>query len=184
MPAAGTLGARLYFSNSALTDIESSADEITDFRSLTINIELGLIESFSELGKVFANVNFQAVGIGRQYKYKGGFNNGNIQLTVGQDLSDTGQGLLRNYANTSDQSTYPFKITLTGADENFDTIYFGAKVMGFRTQMGNVNSVIKGIISMEINTEIFIGNDTVVLSRLALGSDLLTLGLDQLVLGE
>jgi hypothetical protein len=157
MAAAGTLGARLYASATYLVNIEGAADAISDFQGLTIATEVGLIESFGEFGRVFAPVNFQAVADGRMYKLKGGFDDGNIALTLGQDLSDGGQALLSSYGNASNQNTYPFKITLTGADASFDTIYFGAKVMSYRTQMGSVNNVVKAMVSLEINTPIFTG---------------------------
>lgn len=157
MAVAGTLGAHLYCNDTALADIQGSADAIGDFQGLTITTEVGLIENFGEFGKVFDLVTFQAVADGRMYKLKGGYNAGNIQFTLGQDLSDAGQLLLKTHADAADQSSYPFKITLTGADASYDTIYFGAKVMSYRTQMGAVNAVIRAMVSLEINTPIFIG---------------------------
>lgn len=157
MAAAGTLGARLYTSATALVNIEAAADAIGDFTGLTIATEIGLIENLGELGRVFDPVTFQAIADGRTYKLKGGYNDGNIQMTVGQDLTDAGQALLKSYGNASDQNTYPFKMTLVGADAAFDTIYFGAKVMSFRTQMGAVNSVVRAMITLDINTPIFTG---------------------------
>jgi hypothetical protein len=157
MAAAGTLGARLYVSNTALANIEAAADAIGDFSGLTYDNEVGLIENFGEFGRQFELASFQAVKDGRAYKLKAGFNDGQLQLTLGQDLSDAGQLALKTYAEASNQNTYPFKITLNGADANYDTIYFGAKVMSFRTQMGAANAVIKAMVSLEINTPIFTG---------------------------
>jgi hypothetical protein len=157
MAATGVLGSRLYTSATPLTDVEAAADAIADFQGLTIATEVGLIESVGELGRVFDTVTFQAVADGRAYKLKGGFNDGQLQLTVGQDLTDAGQAALKSYANASNQNTYPFKVTLVGADANFDTIYFGAKVMSFRTQMGAANAVVKAMVTLEINTTIFTG---------------------------
>jgi hypothetical protein len=157
MAAAGTLGARIYVSATPLTDIEGSADAIGDFSGLTYDSEVGLIESFGEFGRQFDLATFQAVKDGRTYKLKAGFNDGQLQLTVGQDLSDAGQAALKSYAQATDQNTYPFKITLVGAGASFDTIYFGAKVMSFRTQMGAANAVVKAMVTLEVNTPIFTG---------------------------
>ena len=154
---AGTLGARLYISDTALTDIETAADAITDFQGYTYDNEIGLIENVGEFGKVFDLVTFQAVKDGRTYKLKGGFNEGNLQLTVAQDLSDDGQSALYSYGTAANQNTYPMKITLVGADASFDTIYFGGKVMSYRTQMGSVNSVVRALVTIEVNTPTFIG---------------------------
>lgn len=157
MAATGTLGARLFASATPLVDVNTAADAIADFQGLTIATEVGLIDNFGELGRVFDSVTFQAVADGRTYKLKGGYNEGNIQLTLGQDLSDAGQALLKSYGNATDQNTYPFKITIVGADASFDTLYFGAKVMSFRSQMGAANAVIRAMVTLEINTPIFTG---------------------------
>lgn len=157
MAATGVLGARLYTSATALTDVEDAADAIGDFQGLTIATEIGLIESMGEFGRMFDPVTFQAVADGRTYKLKGGNNDGQFQLTIGQDLTDAGQVALKAYAEATDQNTYPFKITLVGADANFDTVYFGAKVMSFRTQLGAANAVMRATVTLEINTPIFTG---------------------------
>lgn len=156
MAATGVLAARLYTSATALTNVEAAADAITDFQALTIATEIGLIEQAGDFGRVFDLVSFQAIADGRTYKLKGGYNDGQFTLTVGQDLSDSGQAALLSYV-VGNQSTYPFKMTFTGADASFDTVYFGAKVMSFKTMMGAANSVIRATITLEINTPIFIG---------------------------
>lgn len=156
MAATGVLGARLYTSATALTNIEGAADAIGDFQGLTIATEVGLVETFGEFGKVFDVVPFVPVSTGRTYKLKGPNNNGQFSLTVAQDLSDSGQAALLSYV-VGDQNNYPFKMTFVGADANFDTAYFGAKVMSFRTSLGGANNVMRATIVLEINTDIFIG---------------------------
>lgn len=156
MAVTGVLGSRLYTSATALTNIEAAADAIGDFQALTITTEIGLIESMGEYGRVYDPVPFQPVADGRTYKLRGGSNDGQFQLTIGQDLTDAGQAALKSYVS-GNQDTYPFKITLLGADASYDTVYFGAKVMSFRTQLGAVNQVIRATIILEINTPIFTG---------------------------
>lgn len=153
----GTLAAHLYTSATPLVDVAGSADAIGDFQGLTIATEIALITNFGDFGRVFTPVTFQSVAEGRAYKLKGGYDDGEIQLSLGQDLSDAGQAALKAYAEASDQNTYPFKITLTGANASYDTIYFGAKVMSFRTSMGGVNDVVRAMVSLQINTSIFTG---------------------------
>lgn len=156
MAATGALGARLYTSATPLTDVAGAADAIGDFQGLTIATEIGLIENIGELGRVFETVTFQELATGRAFKLKGPYNDGQLQITVGQDLTDAGQAALKSYV-ASDQNTYPFKMTLVGADASYDTIYFGAKVMSFRTQLGAANAVIRAMVTLEINTPIFTG---------------------------
>ena len=157
MAATGVLGARLYIGETALANIEAAADAITDFTSVSAGVEVGLIENIGEFGKVFDKVTFQAIANGRTYKLKGGYDEGSIQMTVGSDLTDAGQALLFAYGNASDQNTYPVKIVLVGVDASWDTIYFGGKVFSYRQQLGSVNNVIKAMVTIEINTPIFIG---------------------------
>lgn len=157
MAVTGVLGSRLYTSATALADIAGSADAIGDFQGLTIATEIGLIQSMSEYGRVYDTVPFQPVVDGRTYKIRGGNNDGQFQITIGQDLTDAGQAALKSYV-AGNQDTYPFKITLLGADASYDTVYFGAKVMSFRTTLGAVNQVILATVILEINTTIFTGS--------------------------
>lgn len=152
----GTLGAKLYTSATPLTNIDAAADAISDFQGLTIATEVGLITNMGELGRVFTPVTYQTVAEGRMRKLKAGYDDGNIQLLMAQDFSDAGQALLKGYAEASNQNTYPFKITLVGADANFDTMYFGALVLSARTQL-NALQVIMLAVTLDINTSIFTG---------------------------
>jgi len=153
----GVLGSRLYVGDTALVNIEDAADALADFTSLSLSAEVGLIESIGNFGKVFDLVTFQAIKDGRTYKFKGGYNGGSLQMVVASDITDTGQALLQTFANSPSQSTYPFKITLNGADAMFDTIYFGGKVFSYEFVLGAVNNVVKANVRVEVNTEIFIG---------------------------
>jgi hypothetical protein len=157
MAAFGVLGTRLYVGATALTDIEASADQITDFSALSAGVEVGLIESLGTFGKLFDLVTFQAISTGRTYKFKGGYNQGSLEMVVASDLSDAGQLLLQGFANSQDQNVYPFKVTLNGADANYDTVYFGGKVFSYQFVAGSVNNVIKANVRVEINTDVFIG---------------------------
>jgi len=157
MAETGVLGTKLYTSATPLTDIDGAADAIGDFTGLTIATEIGLIENLGDLGRQFQNVEFVSIAEGRTRKHKGSYNDGQLQITVGQDLSDAGQLALKAYAEASNQNTYPFKMTLVGANASYDTIYFGAIVMSYRTTLGSANTVIKATITLEINTPIFTG---------------------------
>lgn len=155
MSAFGTLGTRLYVGDTALVDIEAAADALADFTSLTTAVEVGQIESLGNFGKTYDLVTFQAIATGRTYKFKGGYNQGALDLVVAADLSDEGLLMLQTYANASDQNTYPFKMTFTGAPTAYDTLYFGGKVFSFQMQSGAVNTIVKASVKIEINTDIF-----------------------------
>jgi len=147
MPMTGTLGAKLYTSATPMTNID--LEVIEDIDSLEIDVEVGLIESFEEFGRVYEKIVFERISDGRAVKFKGGYDEGNFSFTMIQDLTDNqGQRLLKLYAEASDQNTYPFKIVLSGVDEEFEAIYFGAKIMSFRTLMGGVNNVIRAKVNL------------------------------------
>lgn len=156
MPLAGTLGARLYLSDTPIADPEV-VNDIADLSGLMIDVEVGLIENVGEFGKQFELVTFQAVGDGRTRKLKGPYNNGSLALVVGQDLTDAGQAALKTIGDALDQNTYPFMLTINGAEGHFDTVYFGGKVMSFRTTMGAANTVVRANINIEIYTDVYIG---------------------------
>lgn len=153
--ATGNLGARLYTSATALTDIEAAVDAVSDFTALTITTELGLVESFGEFGRVFETVKFVPLATGRSYKLKGAYDDGKFEIMLASDLGDAGQAAFRGYAVTVDQLNYPFKITLTGADASYDTIYFGGKCMSYVRTGGSVNGVWRAKALIEINTPIY-----------------------------
>lgn len=157
MAAFGVLGTHLYVGGAPLADIEASADAIADFTALSIGTEVGLIESIGNFGKVFDLVTFQAINTGRTYKFKGGYNQGSLEMVVASDLSDAGQALLQGYANAQDQNVYPFRIALNGASASFDEIYFGGKIFSYQFVTGAVNNVVKANIRIEIDTDIYIG---------------------------
>lgn len=156
MAVTGVLGARLYTSATALTNIEGAADAIGDFQGLTIATEIGLIDNFGELGRTFDTVPFQDVATGRTHKLRGGHNDGQMQITFGQDLSDAGQAAVKSQV-AANQDTYPYKLTIEGGDGSYDTFYFGAKAMSFVTNLGAVNAALRATLRLEINTPIFIG---------------------------
>lgn len=153
--ATGNLGARIYTSATPLVDIEAAVDAVADFTALTITTEIGLVESFGELGRVFDTVPFTPLATGRVYKLKGQYNDGRFEVMCASDLGDSGQSAVRGYSVAADQNNYPFKITLLGADASYDTIYFGAKVMSYVRTGGGANSIWRARISLEINTPIY-----------------------------
>ncbi len=170
MAATGTLGAKLYISDASIAE---SVDTEAEFSNLTW-IEVGLIESFGEFGRVFAPVNFQAVADGRMYKLKGGFDDGDIAFVVGEDLGDSGQLVLSVAGHSSTQDNYGIKISLNdGTGLGGPTIYYlRGLVMSYRTQMGSVNNVIKAASTVSVNSSIIHVNPSDLYDRFVTGGSL------------
>lgn len=170
MAANGTLGSKLSISDGA---IAASVDSESEFTALDW-IEVGLIESFGEFGRVFAPVNFQAIADGRMYKLKGGYDDGNLQITVGEDLQDDGQFALYSAANESTQNNYGFRIEMNDGPSGGGptTFFFRGLSMSYRTQMGSVNSVVKSTTNIEVNSTILHLDPAEIYDRFITGSSL------------
>lgn len=155
----GTLGATLYVAATPLVDVYAAADAIDDFQSLSYT-QVGLVENLGEFGRQSELVTFVDISAARTLKIRGPYNDGQMQMTLGADLSDAGQLVLFNAANAIDQFTYPFKIVVVGTNNYFDGIFFGAKVFSFRIQMGAANSIFRALVTLEVNTQVFVGDAT------------------------
>lgn len=156
--AFGVLGTRLFVGAAPLADIFASADQLTDFTSLSAGIEVGQIESMGNIGKKFTLVTFMAIADGRTIKLKGGFDPGSLPLVVASDTTDAGQLLLETYANAATQSNYPFMIEMNGNDPTNQDMHFGALVSSFERVISSVNNVLKANVQIDVNTPIFLGS--------------------------
>lgn len=149
----GVLGTRLFISDAA---IASTIDTEREFSAQSWT-EVGLITQFGEYGRVYDLVTFQQVYDGRTFKLKGGYNDGQMTLTVGQDLSDDGQELLYNAANAATQDNWGFRIEFNDAPSSVggpSTVFFRALPMSFRSTLGAVNAVFSATSMLEINSPI------------------------------
>ncbi len=165
----GTLGSKLFISDAA---IAATVDTEQEFAAQSWT-EVGLIESFGEFGRQFDLATFQAVKDGRTYKLKAGYNDGNIQFTLGQDLSDAGQLALKTAAELTTQANYGFRIEFNDAPSTVGgptTVYFRGLAMSFRSQMGAANAVIRATSSVEVNSDILMADPAELYDRFTSGS--------------
>lgn len=149
----GVLGTRLFISDAA---IASTIDTEREFSAESWT-EVGLITQFGEYGRVYDLVTFQQVYDGRTFKLKGPYNDGQLTLTVGQDLSDAGQELLYDAANASTQDNWGFRIEFNDPPSSVggpSTVFFRALPMSFRSTLGAVNAVFSATSMLEINSTI------------------------------
>ena len=149
----GVLGTRLFITDAA---IASTIDTEREFSAESWT-EVGLITQFGEYGRVYDLVTFQQVYDGRTYKLKGAYNDGQMTLTVGQDLSDAGQDLLYDAANATSQNNWGFRIEFNDAPSSVggpSTVFFRALPISFRSTLGAVNAVFSATSMLEINSPI------------------------------
>jgi len=119
-------------------------------------VEVGEVVDFGELGAEYELITHKPVGNRTTFKFKGAKNEGQLALQLGQDLEDTGQDNLR--AARDSDNAYNFKIeyndaaAASGSTNTTDT--FQAMVMGFKTQIGGVDSIIGASSTLEISGDI------------------------------
>lgn len=99
-------------------------------------------------GKVYKLVTHNPIGTRYTKKLKGSYDNGKLDLKYALDTSDAGQTLLQT-ASDSD-SSYAYKLTM----QNGTLYYFTAKAMSYQVEGGSVNSIVGGMTSLEIDSDI------------------------------
>lgn len=115
---------------------------------------IGKVNNQGAFGPVYQEIKFDTLDNRDTLKFKGQRDDGNIALTLGRDLTDTGQLALT--AALSDDHDYNFKVTLndagvaTGALPT--TYLFKAKVMSFTTNIGATNQVVQASVSIAIKS--------------------------------
>jgi len=107
---------------------------------------VGEITDLGEFGREFALVTHNPVGTRGTQKFKGSFNEGTMNLTLGLDTDDAGQVLMK--AASLADSAYSFEVTT----QNGDTYYFQAMVMSFKVGIGAVDSITTATCTLELTT--------------------------------
>lgn len=167
----GTLGAKLFVTNLA---IASTIDTEAEFSAQNWT-EVALITSFGDFGRVFTPVTYQSIAEGRTFKLKGGYDDGEFQAGLGQDLSDSGQTILKAAAETTDQSNWGFRIEFNDLPTAYGgptTYFFRGLPMSFRTSMGSVNDVVRATSGIQINSDIIRTNPAELYDRFTTGGAL------------
>ena len=116
-------------------------------------VEIGEVENVGEFGDASREVTFTALSDRRVRKFKGSRDAGTVPLTIGNDHTNTGQTNLAAAETTDDD--YAFKVE--GPDDSGTTptiYYFRAKVMSFRFQAGDVETIFRARADLGINSQI------------------------------
>lgn len=113
--------------------------------------DIGEIVDFGEFGRVYNEVTHNPVGDRATYKFKGSYNDGNLQLQLAKAPADAGQVLLLAALNSD--SNYHFEVAFNdnpGGSTN-TIIYFSGKVMSAPDQVGSVDSIVGKTINISID---------------------------------
>lgn len=135
---------------SAGTTLKVSANapatfNVAGYSALTFTA-VGEITDLGEFGREFALVTHNPVGTRGTQKFKGSFNEGTMNLTLGLDTDDAGQVLMK--AASLADTAYSFEVTT----QNGDIYYFQAMVMSFKVGVGSVDSITTATCTLELTT--------------------------------
>lgn len=141
-------GVRLYIGTT------QEAETLADFEGDSY-IEVGEVEDAGEVGDESEQITFTALKDGRTRKLKGPRDAGTMAIVCGDDTSDEGQAAL----DAAEQTIYDYNIKLTLNDAltlsgTPTAIYFRAKVMSRRRNIGNVSNVVRKAFNLGINSAI------------------------------
>lgn len=136
-----------------ISDATTTASSQSDFETETYT-KIGSVEDIGEFGSEFSTSNFTAIDDRIVQKFKGTEDPGTIQLQLGLDPDDAGQTQLQTAL--ADDNEYAIKVTLndagTGSPSSPTTYYFRGRVMGLRRQINSAENVVRGTVTIGINT--------------------------------
>jgi hypothetical protein len=124
-----------------------ATQDAAGYNALTYTVG-GEITDLGNLGKTYATVTHNPVASRRVQKIKGSYNNGTMTVKMGRDFSDAGQTLFTT-ARDSDAS-FAFRLTL----QNGKKLYFQGLVSSFTYEVGTVDQITAGTVTIELQTDI------------------------------
>lgn len=155
-PAGGT---RFYIGTTlAINQNQSESAVVAEFATDTYT-EVGEVENLGEFGDESNVITFTSLSDTRVRKFKGARDAGTLALVTGDDPLDVGQDAL--IVAEGQPNDYNFKVvlndpvTLSGLTS---VHYFRGKVLSKRLQVNDVNSIVKRMFSIGVNSAIFSSN--------------------------
>lgn len=125
----------------------AATPDATGYNALTPNL-VGEVTDIGTLGRLYALVTSQPLGVRRVKKYKGSYNEGSFDIVYDKTESDAGQSDL----DTAHKQDANVAIVITNQDGS--KICFEAKVMSFQAAIGGSDSMYEGNTNIEIDSDI------------------------------
>jgi hypothetical protein len=107
---------------------------------------IGEVTDLGEFGRDYALVTHNPIDTRATVKRKGSYNEGTMDIRVGLDSDDAGQGIARDASESDDD--HSIKITL----QDGTIFYTQAQVMSFRIGIGGVDTVTGATIRLELTS--------------------------------
>jgi len=115
-------------------------------------ILIGELIDLGSFGKKYNLVSFNPLSARNTVKRKGSYNNGQLQLKLGDSIMDNGQLALK--AATDQDVSYAFKVVV----QSGTTYYFTGQVLDWMLQVGSVDTITGLTVDIEIDNDIVTTN--------------------------
>jgi hypothetical protein len=117
-------------------------------------IQIGELTDLGSFGKKYNLVTFNPLSDRKTVKRRGSYNNGTLQLKLGDSVTNPGQIALK--AAADQDISYAFKVVT----QSGTTYYFTAQVMGWTLEVGSVDQITGLTADVEIDNDIVVANPT------------------------
>lgn len=107
---------------------------------------VGEITDFGEFGREYNLVTHNPVGNRSTQKFKGSFNEGQMNLQLGLQTDDAGQIIMK--AATLSDLSFSYRVTT----QNGDIYYMRAQCMKWKVGIGSVDKITSAATTLEITT--------------------------------
>lgn len=118
------------------------------FGALTGFKLIGEVTDLGEFGREYNLVTHNPLGDRRTVKRKGSYNDGSVTMSLGRVPADTGQAVL--VTAVDDDASYSFEVTL----QDGTIFYFTGQVMSYTANVGSVDQITSGSVTIEIDNDI------------------------------
>jgi len=121
--------------------------DATGFNAVSHTLIGEITDISGDIGRVYNLVTHNPLATRATVKKKGSYQSGSMTVQLAIDNDDAGQ-VIAQAALLSD-ANYSFKLTL----QNGDIVYFEGIVMGFPLNVGGVDTITNGTLTLEITAQ-------------------------------
>lgn len=125
-----------------------ATNDASGFEALTGFKLIGEVTDLGEFGREYNLVTHNPLGDRRTVKRKGSYNDGSVTMALGRVPADTGQAVL--VTAVDDDASYSFEVTL----QDGTIFYFTGQVMSYTANVGSVDQITSGSVTIEIDNDI------------------------------
>lgn len=152
-------GTRFYIGTTLAINVnQSEAAVVAEFATDTYT-EIAEIENLGEFGDEANVITFASLADTRVRKFKGARDAGTMAVVCGDDPLDLGQDAM--ILAEGQPNDYNFKVTLNDPITLSGLVsvhYFRGKVLSKRLQVNDVNSIVKRMYNIGVNSAIYASN--------------------------